>query len=216
MTTAQEGASGDFAILPSVGSRKGCQAAFCRLKKRVSGDFAILPSPESLGCRPIFGDKLLPPSEKGEPKLGRRGMTQRLRTALGSPGRIKHRLDQHPRDPERRSLTALLQLRVNLSGKSARALEKSARERRRKGAPPQEKSARRPAIMPKKRSNSHQALADRSRCWVEAAGVDKRGKPHASIDASATVLLDGGAGLRDIQTFVGHEHVRIMPWHPRS
>ena len=48
----------------------------------------------------------------------------------------------------------------------------------------------------------------RCRHWVEAAGVEKRGNPHAWRHASATALLDGGAGLRHVQAFLGHEHVR--------
>lgn len=48
----------------------------------------------------------------------------------------------------------------------------------------------------------------RCKKWVAESGIDKAGNTHAWRHAAATALLEGGAGLRYVQAFLGHEHIR--------
>lgn len=47
----------------------------------------------------------------------------------------------------------------------------------------------------------------RCKKWVAEAGITKAGNTHAWRHAAATALLEGGAGLRHVQAFLGHEHI---------
>jgi integrase/recombinase XerD len=43
------------------------------------------------------------------------------------------------------------------------------------------------------------------RCYIVAAGITKRGSCHIFRHTAATLMLDGGADLRSLQTLLGHE-----------
>ena len=45
------------------------------------------------------------------------------------------------------------------------------------------------------------------RSYLDAAGITKRGSCHMLRHTTATVMLEGGADLRSIQTLLGHEQL---------
>ena len=50
---------------------------------------------------------------------------------------------------------------------------------------------------------------------VKEAGVHKKGNTHAWRHAAATALLEGGAGLRHVQAFLGHESIETTVLYTR-
>ncbi len=50
-------------------------------------------------------------------------------------------------------------------------------------------------------------LSERVRGHIEAAGLGKAGSCHLLRHTAATLLLDGGAGIRDLQEILGHANL---------
>ena len=53
-------------------------------------------------------------------------------------------------------------------------------------------------------------LSQLVRSYLDAAGISKRGSCHMLRHTTASLMLEGGADLRSIQTLLGHENLNTM------